>query len=254
MRIEVSKAILLFLIVFLSWQILYLTASAYPSLYDNWLLAYLAILPVISCFFAIDRQGAQYLGLRRTGFWKRIVIIGLILAAVYQLYWIVLGGPIFSTMPVRFASHGILSIPYNFSLAITVGFVEETVFRGYILRNLSRVYSDAKAIIYSSILFGVYHISPVLALTSTTTALDTVAYWTLYALAAVLVGLFLGLFYMSSQKTTVGTITYHSFSIFFESLVPFTLATSLIVGHLLSTTVYFLFVPIMIALNRRHVI
>ena len=157
-------------------------------------------------------------------------------------------------MPVRFVSHGILSIPYNFSLAITVGFVEETVFRGYILRNLGRVYSDAKAIIYSSILFGVYHISPVLALTSTTTALDTVAYWTLYALAAVLVGLFLGVFYISSQKTTVGTITYHSFSIFFESLVPFTLASSMIVGHLLSTTVYFLFVPIVIALDRRHVI
>jgi hypothetical protein len=70
-------------------------------------------------------------------------------------------------------------------------------------------------------------------------------------LAAVLIGLFLGYFYVSTQKTTIGTITYHSFSIFLESLVPLSLATSQLNGHLFSTTVYIIFIPTLILLKRR---
>ena len=52
------------------------------------------------------------------------------------------------------AQYGFFTVPYNFSLALIIGFVEETSFRGYILRNFSKIYSSRRAIIYSSILFG----------------------------------------------------------------------------------------------------
>ncbi len=70
-------------------------------------------------------------------------------------------------------------------------------------------------------------------------------------LARALIGLFLGYFYMNTEKTTIGTITYHASSIFIESLVPFGLATSVFNGHLLSTTVYIIFIPILTLLKRK---
>ncbi len=55
---------------------------------------------------------------------------------------------------------------------------------------------------------------------------------------------------MYADKTTLGTVTYHASSIFIESLVPFGLATSVFMGHLLSTTVYAIYILILILLKR----
>lgn len=249
MKVEVRKAILLFLVLFSTWQILYYITLIFSNL--DWLLAYSVALIVAICFFVLDKQNAADLGLKKTHHWVRYIIIGFIFAVFYNLYWSVLGVAIFSTGTKQVAQHGVFTIPYNALFALVVGFVEETSFRGYILRNLSKVYSNAKAIVYSSILFGVYHLSLVLAFTSTTSAFETFTYWALFVLAAILIGLFLGYFYLGTEKTTIGTTTYHSFSIFLESLIPYSLATSQLSGHLLSTTVYIVFIPILIFLKRK---
>jgi len=248
---EIKKAISLFLVLFLTWQVLYLVTLSFPTLSEYWLLAYLVVLAAAVCFFILDKQKARDLGLRKPKAWKKYVAIGFVLAVFYNVYWAVVGAPIFSTGPIWHTQHGIFTVPYNLSFALIVSLVEETSFRGYILRNLSKVYSSTKAIAYSSILFGLYHLSLVLAFTSTTSAFETFSYWTLFVLAAVLIGLFLGLFYMNTEKTTIGTITYHASSIFIESLVPFGLATSVFDGHLLSTTIYTIYIPILILLKRK---
>lgn len=249
MKVEVRKAILLFLVLFLTWQILYLVTLIFPSL--DWLLAYSIVLVVAICFFVLDKQNASDLGLKKTQLWVKYVIIGFVFAVVYTLYWAALGVPIFSAGSKQVVQHGMFTIPYNALFALVVGLVEETSFRGYILRKLCKAYSTTKAITYSSILFGLYHLSLVLAFSSTMSAFETFSYWTLFVLAAVLIGIFLGYLYVSTQKTTIGTMTYHSFSIFLESLVPFSLATSQLNGHLLSTTVYIIFIPILILLKRK---
>jgi membrane protease YdiL (CAAX protease family) len=249
---ELRKAILLFVVLFMTWQVLYYTSLIFQTLNDYWLFAYLVVLAVAACFFALDKQKPTDLGLTKPKAWKKYVVIGLVLAAAYNVYWIVVGTPIFSLGSVLAVQHGAFTIPYNLLFALIVGLVEETSFRGYILGNLSKAYSNTKAIAYSSILFGLYHLSLVYAFESAMSAFDTLAYWTLIVLAAILIGLFLGYFYMSTQKTTVGTITYHSSSIFIESLIPFSLATYQLNGHLLSTTVYIILIPIMILLKRRQ--
>jgi hypothetical protein len=249
LKVEVGKAILLFLVLFLTWQLLYYVTLIFPSL--DWLLAYSVVLAVAICFFVLDKQNAADLGLKKTQHWARYIIIGFMFAVFYDLYWALIGVPIFSTATKQVFQHGIFTVPYNALFALVVGLVEETSFRGYILRKLGKVYSRTKAIAYSSILFGLYHLSLVLAFTSTTSAFETFTYWTLFVLAAILIGLFLGYFYMSTQKTTIGITTYHSFSIFIESLMPFSLATTQLNGHLLSTTVYIMFIPILILLKRK---
>ena len=248
----VKKAVLLFLVVFVTWQAIYVVALVFPALYDYWLISYLMVLAVIVGFFALDKQRISDLGLKKNNFWKLSIILGVMFAVIYNVYWILVGTPILSATPVRIVSHGIFSIPYNIAFAITVGIVEETTFRGYILRNFSNTYSNTKAIAYSSVLFGLYHLSLVSAMTSTTSALDTFSYWILFVLAAVLIGVFLGYFYVYTAKSTIGPITYHSMSIYIESLIPFTIATSAIIGHLFTTTVYILFIPLLILILKKQ--
>ena len=248
---EIKKAFLLFLVLFLTWQVLYFVTLILPALNEYWLLAYLAVLAVAVCFFILDKQKARDLGLRNPEAWKNYIAMGFVLAVVYNIYWAAVGVPIFSIGQIQVIEHGIFSVPYNLLFASTVGLVEETSFRGYILRNLNTAFSSTKAIICSSILFGLYHLSLVGVFWSTMSVFDTFAYWTLVVLAAVLIGLFLGYFYVNTEKTTIGTITYHSSSIFLESLVPFSLATSWLNGHLLSTTVYIIFIPMLILLKRK---
>jgi membrane protease YdiL (CAAX protease family) len=245
------KAVSLFLVLFLTWQVLYFVTLSFPTLNEYWLLAYFIALASAVCFFVLDKQKARDLGLTRPKAWKKYVAIGFVLAVFYNVYWAVVGAPVFSTGPTWSIQHGIFSVPYNLLFALIVGLVEETSFRGYILRNLSKVYSSKRAIAYSSILFGLYHLSLVYALVSTTPAFETFSYWILLVLAAILIGLFLGYLYVNTEKTTIGTITYHASSIFIESLMPFGLATSVFNGHLLSTTVYVIFIPTLILLKRK---
>lgn len=250
MDAAVKKAIWLFLVLFLTWQVIYFVALVFPILYDYWLFAYLGVFAVAICFFVLDKQKMGELGLKKTKIWKASIIIGLVFAVAYNIYWVVLGTPIFSIESVRIVSHGVFSIPYNLLFALTVGLVEETTFRGYILRNLSKTYSNTKAIVYSSILFGLYHLSLISAFTSATPVFDTFTYWVLFVLAAMLIGVFLGCFYIYAQKSTIGPIIYHSSSIFVESLIPFTLATSQLNGHLFTTTIYILFISLLIFLLK----
>jgi len=224
----------------------------FPILSRYWLFSYLIVFTVAVCFFILDKQRINDLGLRRTKAWKRYIIIGFILAAFYNIYWIVVGLPIFSIGPMWHAQYGFFTVPYNFSLALIIGFVEETSFRGYILRNFSKIYSSRRAIIYSSILFGLYHLSLVYIFISPTSMLETIGYWSLFVLAAILIGFFLGLFYIYTEKTIIGVLTYHTASIFIESLVPFGLATSVFIGHLLSTFIYIIYIPLLIFLKEKR--
>lgn len=251
LRIEEKKAVLIFLVLFLTWQSIYFFALKFPILYEYWLFAYLAVFIVAILFFVLDRQKAVDLGFKKQKAWKKYVIIGFVLAYVYILYLAGLGSILFSIGPVQVVQHGILSVPYNASFALIVGLVEEASFRGYILRNLHKVHSETWAIACSSILFGMYHLSLVLAFLSTSSTLETFAYWTLVVAAAFVIGLFLGYFYMNTGRTIIGTLTYHSSSIFLESLMPYGLATSQLSAHLFSTTVYIIMLPLLIFLKKK---
>lgn len=191
------------------------------------------------------------MGFKRSSLRKRYVFFGFVFAVLIILYWVVLSSLLSLTTPKEIFQYGIFSIPYNILLALVVGLVEETSFRGYILRNLRKVYSDTKAIIYSSLLFGLYHISFVWIFLSTTSPSQTFAYWSSYVLFTFVVGLFLGYFYVNAEQATIGIITHHSSHIFLSSFVPFSLATSFTFGHLLNTSAYIIIFPLLILLKRK---
>lgn len=235
METEFRKVLLFFLVVLSAWQVLYIFNWLLNGI--DWLLAYSIVLVVVTCFFLLDKQGMNDLGLRTPLLWKRYIIIGFGFAVFVIVVWFGISLPLPFTVHEIFG-HGILSIPYNALFALVVGLVEETSFRGYILGNLRKVYSNTKAIVCSALLFGLYHVSIVLILLSATPAPSPFTYWSSYVLFTFVVGLFLGYFCVNSGGTIIGTVTHHSSHIFLSSLIPYELATSFTIGHLVNTSAY----------------
>jgi len=235
--------------VFITWQALYIVDWVVNGI--NWLFAYSIVLVVITCFFILDKQRISDLGLRKLPLWKRYMLIGFILAVLIISIWLGIGPLLLPTTTHEIFNYGIFSIPYNALFALVVGLVEETSFRGYILRNLRKVCSDTKAIFYSAILFGLYHVSIVLILLSATPAPNPFTYWSSYVLFTFLVGLFLGYFCVNSGGTTIGTIAHHSSHIFLSSFVPIELATSFTIGHLMNTVTYIVGLLLLIFVKRK---
>jgi len=245
---ELRKVISFFFVVFLTWQVLYVFDQVINRI--DWLLAYSIVLVVITCFFILDKQKMSDLGLRKPVLWKRYIVIGFIFAILVILFWF-LGLLLLPATVHEIFQYGILSIPYNALFALVVGLVEETSFRGYILRNLRKVCSNTKATAYSAILFGLYHVSIVLILLSQTPAPNPLTYWSNYVLFTFVVGLFLGYFCVNSEGTIIGTITHHSSHIFLSSFIPFELATSFTIGHLVNTSVYAIVFMLLVIIKER---
>lgn len=250
MEAELRKVILFFLVVFSTWQVLYIINWILNGI--DWLFAYSIVLAVIMSFFLLDKRGLSDLGLRKPSLWKRYVFIGFISAVLVILIW--LGISMLLTLITfrEIFNYGIFSIPYTALFALVVGLVEETSFRGYILGSLREICSDTKAITYSAVLFGLYHVSVVLILLSATPAPQPFTYWSSYVLFTFLVGLFLGYFCVNSGGTIIGTITHHSSHIFLSSFTPFELAASFTIGHLVSAGVYVIVLMVLILVKQKE--
>lgn len=250
MIVEVRKAVLLFLTLFVAWHFLYCLTWVFPLLSDYWLLAYLIVFGVEICYFILDGQKASDLGIAKTKAYKRYITVGLIFALSYNFYLIAIGAAIFSLEPSLSVQYGLFTVLYNALLALTIGVVEESAFRGYILRNLAKAYSDAKAIALSSLLFGIYHLSFVYIFTSPM-SMYALFFWVVFVLFAFSSGIFLGCFYLNSEKTTVGTTAYHSTTIFIGSLIPFNIAAPQIYQYILGITFYIIAIPVLLILFKR---
>jgi membrane protease YdiL (CAAX protease family) len=244
------KAILLFVVLFVTWQLLY-------SLGLDTLLGYAIVLAVVVVFLALDKQSLAKVGLRRPSGWTGYVVIGCVLAVIFVTYLFVVGSVLYSNVPPSLSrpeifsvGAGVLSVPYLLVLALTIGLVEETSFRGYILRNLRGSFSARKAVLYSAILFGLYHISFYYIYTTPLPPSQSFTYWSSFILYTFVGGVFLGYFYLNTGRTIVGTLAYHSSNIFIQSFVPYPLAFSFTEGHLLSTIPIILFIPLLFLLKR----
>ncbi len=250
MNIQTRKAILLFTVLFVTWQVLY------PLGLDT-LLGYAIVLAVVAGFLALDKQSLAKVGLRRPSGWRNYIGIGCVLAAIFVMYLFVLGSVLYSNVPPSLSrpeifsvGAGVLSVPYVLVLALTIGLVEETSFRGYILRNLRSSFSERKAVLYSSILFGLYHISFFYIYTTPLPPSQAFTYWSSFILYAFVTGVFLGYLYLNTRQTIIGPVAFHSSGIFLQSFVPYILAFSFAEGHLFSTIPVILFIPLLSLLKR----
>ena len=250
MKIETGKSLLLFLILFVAWQLLYFLG------FDE-LLNYTIVLLVAIGFFALDKQTLASLGLRRSAHWGRYVNIGVVLGTGFVACLSALGwathrnDPIDLTRPyISILNLGLFSVPYVAVLALFIGLVEESSFRGYILRNLLATSTPRRALFYSAVLFMLYHVSFFFLYNSPFPASETFTYWSSFLLYAFVVGIVIGYFYMNAKQTITGTVAFHSSIIFVESFLPYEGTLQFAEGHLEVTVVILLFLPLLVLLKR----
>lgn len=114
-----------------------------------------------------------------------------------------------------------LPTPYFFlsSLAISVAysFFSESIFRGYIFRNLARHYGFFTSLYISSILFGLHTIS-ITSISSITA--DPLFYIFTSIIPSIASGLFLAFFFYKIRWSLVGPLIFRMSSLLFYELTP----------------------------------
>jgi len=104
------------------------------------------------------------------------------------------------------------SLIFRVAIAIVYGFFSESVFRGYIFRNLARNYGLFTSLYISSILFSLHTIS-IRDLSSIIA--DPVLYIFTRIVPLVITGLFLGFFFYKIRWSLLGPLTFYMGFLFF---------------------------------------
>jgi len=219
LREELVKPVLLFLLLFSTWQVLYVAESLLGL---DHAVAYLMVLGSATCFFILDHQKMSDLGLRRSPGWQAEVQAGFILAVALVLLKDAAALATSADPPAILK--GILDFSRVAALALTAGAVEEISFRGYILRKLAASNATAGAILLSSTLFAFYNL-PIPRITETIALAPALTFssWLTFALQSFVLGMAQSIFYTKTNGRTVGPWTLNSASVFLSLLVSFRL-------------------------------
>ncbi|MEM1585829.1 MAG: CPBP family intramembrane glutamic endopeptidase [Candidatus Bathyarchaeia archaeon] len=148
---------------------------------------------------------------RRTGGWRRYCLAGFLLATLHNIIDLtvsifIMGRehgfilPFYIHLPVYFLSYMFISIS------------EEGVFRGCILGGLLNRHGVIFSIIFSSLLFGLYHFS----YPSLFYGLSGAIMMATYIFQSFTAGLFLAYFYHKTGGSLVGPVSYHFSQMFFN--------------------------------------
>ena len=123
-----------------------------------------------------------------------------------------------------------------------IAIAEESVFRGFILKNFLEKYRPLFAILLSCFLFGIYHVNYV--------GLNfyNSFFWTLYVVQAFTGGLIMALIFYKTRGNLVGSIAYHSTNIVSGQIFLWTpivstnylLGVEIIINLALVLAIYFL--------------
>lgn len=153
----------------------------------------------------VDKEPFVNLGFRRTGITYDLVkgtLLGFFIMLAGSMVLVLLGQIQFVETTID-----IQELVYTGILYLMVAILEETVFRGYILRNLLKVYSPISAILVSSVLFGMVH--------GFNANISWVGFINIF-----LSGLLMGLFYYRNRRLWL-PIAFHFSWNFFQSIFGF---------------------------------
>ena len=202
MRVRVSWCFLLFLFVFGLWQVMHVITHVFLPSDSIRHFIYLAIQIVFVSIsiLLIKREGSSF---QEHGFWwpKNLgmyVSVSILLVLVYAFITVFLPGSFmgFELLP------SVPQVSLEILGALLTGLASESVFRGYIHSNLTRVYGFLPALCISSVMFSLhrlplpsmFRLNPIFIFTET--------------VSLFIAGIFLGLFFQR-VRTLVCPVTFH---------------------------------------------
>ena len=226
---NVIASILLFLIVFGIWQVYDLIIFHYPlpSLplpIDSYALSHLIIygvcLAALLVFLKLGESRLEEQGFKAPSNTRRSIILSICFALLYVL---VVLAPGFLFEFTSRAYPDIASIIFNILRAILIALTTESIFRGYIFRNLTKNYGFFVSLYASSILFGLhgydYPISVLRLLTmSTTEIIQEVVFQQIMPVFTS--GLFLGFMFYKMDWSILGSVIFRVITLLYFFLSP----------------------------------
>jgi membrane protease YdiL (CAAX protease family) len=199
----VSATILIQIFYAATTNLTLVTTEYFPYGYLFHIIYYASLLSVTFLFVGKSDFGA--FGLKRVASWKKYLLIGLIFAllglGLRILFIQGTFGRSYYTLPYY------LLVPAFVLLGLLIGLTEESAFRGYILKNFLEKYKPVLAILFSSFLFGVYHIN------FSDWNFYTSLFWTLYVVQALTGGIIIALLFYKTGGNLIGSVAYHSSNI-----------------------------------------
>ena len=217
LKSNILKSTLLFVCVTILIQVFYAitarsdlsTTRYFPYGYIIHLLYYLSVLVVTFLFVGKFAFGAA--GLKCVVSWKKYLLIGLVFALLgFLLKILIVQGTLgrsYYDLPYY------LLVPAFVPLGLLIGLAEESAFRGYILKNFLERCKPGLATLFSSFLFGIYHIN-FLDLSS-----YTLPFWTFYVAQAFTGGIIMAMLYYKTGGNLLGSVAYHSSNIVIGQMI-----------------------------------
>lgn len=227
--INVTTSILLFVIFFVLWQIydIIIVQVDLSVLFTQML--YLSIPGISLVAFAL------FIILKNSSFkgqgYKRPVAISFSKCLLLSCLFVVMY--VFITLAQgMFGNFGTTTFPtepyqliFRLALAIVFGVASESVFRGYIFRNLVRNYGFFSSLYVSSILFSLHDISLTAILAMKTTD-DIIIHIFTTIMPALAAGIFLGFYFYKIGWSLLGPITFRIIWLFLLEPLPIMSASS----------------------------
>ncbi|MDH5461905.1 MAG: CPBP family intramembrane metalloprotease [Candidatus Bathyarchaeota archaeon] len=224
--INVTTSILLFVIVFVLWQIYYIIMLQVDLPLLSTHLLYLSIpgisLVAFALFIILKNSSFKGQGYKRPVAisFSKCLLLSCLFVAMYVFITLAQG---------MFGNFGTTDFPtepyqliFRLALAVVFGVASESVFRGYIFRNLVRNYGFFSSLYASSLLFSLHDIS-LIAILQTDDIIRDIFTTIVPALAA---GIFLGYYFYKIGWSLLGPITFHIIWRFLLDPLPIMSASS----------------------------
>jgi len=220
-RKRVISSILLFLIVFGLWQTYYLIHVSIPEIqvsytYALYFAIYLASLAIFIFLVKLRKSTLSEHGFKEPANTNRCLILS-VSSIMFYLAVTLLPGFIwgFSSPPYP---HTFTYFVFTIVNAITVSLTTESIFRGYIFKNIMGKHGFFTSLYASSIMFSLYQIPiPTLAAMSPDRIITYIFTDIMPIFAA---GLFLGFFFYKTGWSLIGPIIFRTGILLYLFLPP----------------------------------
>lgn len=218
---QVIFSILLFLVVFSLWQAYFLVNTAFPQtpvlyIYVLYFTVNLADLAVFFTFVKLGKSKLSEHGFKEPTNMRlclALSIFSIILFLTITLIPGIIWG--FSSPPFP---HTFFHFVFSILNAIIVSLTTESIFRGYIFKNMIDKYGFFASLYASSIMFSLYQI-PIPTLT-TMSANDIITYIFTGVLPLFAAGLFLGFFFYKTGWSLIEPIVFRAGILLYLFLPP----------------------------------
>lgn len=226
-------SIILFLIVFGIWQVYDLilinfTLSALLITIITYFVIYAICIAIFALFVKFGKSSFKAQGFNEPSKPKKIILLSISFALLYIIVMLMPGFLFgFEQRP----SHGLLSIIFNISRAILISVATESIFRGYIFRNLTKKRGIFTSLYASSIMFSLHGYEAPISIINTffiySSPSSEIIREVLFEeiMPAFILGLFLGYMFYKMDWSILGPTIFRVGTLLFLFFTPIT-ATS----------------------------